>query len=79
MIVIIIGGQAYPLVVFPGKVVNSGFFDGVVGSYTPSFPELTLGVSGLAIGLFLLAVALKIFCFLPSSLADKVVFSGSSD
>nr|VFK61574.1 MAG: prokaryotic molybdopterin-containing oxidoreductase family, membrane subunit [Candidatus Kentron sp. TC] len=72
MIVIIIGGQAFPLVVFPGKsVTDSVFFDGVIASYAPSFPELTLGVSGLAIGLFLLAVALKVFRFLPSSLADN--------
>nr|VFK41137.1 MAG: prokaryotic molybdopterin-containing oxidoreductase family, membrane subunit [Candidatus Kentron sp. SD]VFK46299.1 MAG: prokaryotic molybdopterin-containing oxidoreductase family, membrane subunit [Candidatus Kentron sp. SD]VFK79984.1 MAG: prokaryotic molybdopterin-containing oxidoreductase family, membrane subunit [Candidatus Kentron sp. SD] len=73
--VIIIGGQAYPLVVFPGKEVQSGFFDGMVGSYAPSYPELILGVAGVAIGLFLITVALKIFRFLPASLADEAVFT----
>ncbi len=39
MYVIIIGGQAYPLEIFPGKDVTSSFFDGVVNTYTPSLPE----------------------------------------
>nr|VFJ91216.1 MAG: prokaryotic molybdopterin-containing oxidoreductase family, membrane subunit [Candidatus Kentron sp. LFY]VFJ98379.1 MAG: prokaryotic molybdopterin-containing oxidoreductase family, membrane subunit [Candidatus Kentron sp. LFY] len=77
IVVIILGGQAYPLIVFPGKeIIETGFFDGVVSSYAPSFPELVLGVAGLAVGLFLVAVALKIFRFLPDSLADDMVYSG---
>ena len=37
MYVTIIGGQAYPMPLLPGKdVVASGFFDGVVASYAPS-------------------------------------------
>nr|VFK13561.1 MAG: prokaryotic molybdopterin-containing oxidoreductase family, membrane subunit [Candidatus Kentron sp. LFY] len=78
IVVIILGGQAYPLIVFPGKeVIETGFFDGVASSYAPSFPELVLGVAGLAVGLFLVAVALKIFRFLPDSLADDdMVYSG---
>ena len=35
MYVIIIGGQAYPMEMFPGKEVVSSFADGVVGSYNP--------------------------------------------
>nr|VFK50831.1 MAG: prokaryotic molybdopterin-containing oxidoreductase family, membrane subunit [Candidatus Kentron sp. TUN] len=75
MVVVIIGGQAYPLVIFPGKeVIESSFFDGSVASYVPSFPELILGTSGIAIGLLLVAVSLKVFRFLPESLADDDVF-----
>ena len=32
MYIIIIGGQAYPLEMFPGKEVSSSFFDGIVNS-----------------------------------------------
>ena len=68
--VIIVGGQAYPLVIFPGKEVSSSFFDGVVAAYTPSLPEVALGAGGVAFALALTAVALKVLPFLPSTLAD---------
>jgi len=71
--VIIIGGQAYPLDIFPGKTVSSSFFDGVVAAYTPSLPEIALGVGGVAIALFLTVFALKVLPFLPRSLADSDV------
>ena len=47
--VIIIGGQAYPLELFPGLEERSGFFDGVINSYSPSLPEMALGVGGMAL------------------------------
>ena len=68
--VLIIGGQAYPQLMFPEKEVASSFFDGVVASYTPSLPEVALGVGGVALALVLTAVALKVLPFLPRSLAD---------
>lgn len=72
--VVIIGGQAYPLTIFPGKeVLESGFFDGQVVTYYPSAPEIILGVSGIAIALLLAAVAMKVLRFLPESLADDAV------
>ena len=71
MYVIIIGGQAYPLEIFPGYEVSSSFYDGVVAEYTPSLPEVMLGVGGVAVSLFLVAFALKVLKFLPVSLADK--------
>jgi molybdopterin-containing oxidoreductase family membrane subunit len=70
--VLIIGGQAFPQTMFPGKDVASSFFDGVVAAYTPSLPELALGVGGVALALALTAVALKALPFLPRSLADGV-------
>ena len=73
MYVIIIGGQAYPLVLFPGKEVSSGFSDGIVNSYAPSLPEMVLGVGGFAIALIIVAFAVKVLGFLPNSLADEDV------
>ena len=73
MYVIIIGGQAYPLVLFPGKEVSSSFSDGIVNSYAPSLPEVVLGVGGFAIALIIVALAVKVLGFLPNSLADEDV------
>ena len=71
--VIIIGGQAYPLVLFPGKEVSSSFFEGVINPYTPSFPELVLGISGFAIAALITVFASKVLPLLPVSLADEDV------
>jgi len=70
MYVTIIGGQAYPMPLFPGKEVSSSFFDGVVGNYTPSLPEVLLGIGGIGIALALTTFAIKVLPFLPESLAD---------
>ncbi len=76
--VLIIGGQAYPQLMFPEKEVASSFFDGVVAAYAPSLPEVALGVSGTAFALALTAVALKVLPFLPQSLADGDVDSAAA-
>jgi len=68
--VFIIGGQAYPLLMFPDKEVSSSFFDGAIADYAPSLPEVALGVGGVAIALTIVALALKVLPFLPESLAD---------
>ncbi|MBC8238863.1 MAG: polysulfide reductase NrfD [Alphaproteobacteria bacterium] len=71
--VIIIGGQAFPLSIFPGYEVSSSFYDGVVASYTPSLPELVLGLGGFATAFLIVAVAIRVLPFLPSTLADADV------
>ncbi len=71
--VIVIGGQAYPLEMFPGYDMSSSFFDGVVASYVPSLPELMLGVGGVGFAFLLFALALKFLPFLPASLSDEHV------
>jgi len=68
--VIIIGGQAYPQAIFPGKEVSSSFFDGVVASYAPSLPEVALGAGGVALAAALVVLGLKLLPFLPRSLAQ---------
>lgn len=72
--VIIIGGQAYPLDIFPGKeIIESSFFDGTVAAYSPSLPELGLGFGGIAFALVLVVLAMRILRFLPVSLEDGMV------
>jgi len=74
MYVTIIGGQAYPLQMFPDKeVVSSSFFDGVMTSYSPSLPEFLLGLSGMGIAVISVVLAVKVLRFLPVSLEDNVV------
>jgi molybdopterin-containing oxidoreductase family membrane subunit len=77
MYVIIIGGQAYPMQLFPDKtIIESGFFDGVGGQpagYSPSWPELLLGMGGVAVAMLITAVGIRVLQFLPESLADKAV------
>jgi molybdopterin-containing oxidoreductase family membrane subunit len=73
MYVTIIGGQAYPLEMFPGMEMQSSFFDGAVAHYAPSPPEVALGVSGIAIALLLTLLAIKVLPFVPKSLADEHV------
>ena len=72
MYVTIIGGQAFPLVLFPGKQVSSSFSDGVINSYSPTWPEWLLGLGGVAVVGLIVAVALKLLGFLPENLADQV-------
>lgn len=54
--VFIVGGQAFPLEIFPGYEATSAFRDGQVDAYVPSLPELLLGLGGLAAS-FLIALA----------------------
>lgn len=63
--VTIIAGQAYPQLLFPGKQVRSTFFDGVVGHYAPSLPELALSVGGVSIAGIVLLASLRVLPFLP--------------
>ena len=74
---IIIGGQAWPLSIFPGMEVSSSFRDGVVNFYAPSLPECALGLGGVALALFITLFALKLLPFLPETLADEAVESRS--
>ncbi len=69
--VIVIGGQAYPMNLFPGKeVLESSFYDGVVASYTPTTAEALLGIAGIAIAMTLVAVGSRMLRVLPESLED---------
>ncbi len=71
--VILIGGQAYPLVLFPGYEVTSSFFDGEVNRYSPTIWEITLGVGGIAMALLIVQVAVRVLRFLPDTLEDSAI------
>lgn len=63
--VFIIGGQAYPLNIFPGYTVSSTFADGQIASYSPSIYEYMLGFGGLAIAFIITTVSVRVLNFMP--------------
>lgn len=65
MYVTIIGGQAFPLNLFPGYEISSSFFDGVVAEYSPSGYEFLMGMGGIGIAFLATVVAVRAFKFLP--------------
>jgi molybdopterin-containing oxidoreductase family membrane subunit len=69
--VIIIGGQSYPLALFPGMEVSSSFFDGQFHAYHPTVAEVVLGIGGFAITLLIVTVGATFLRFLPASLSDE--------
>ncbi|MEE9302636.1 MAG: NrfD/PsrC family molybdoenzyme membrane anchor subunit [Thiotrichaceae bacterium] len=71
--VIVIGGQAYPLELFPNAVTSSVYSDGIINPYSPSIWEILLGLFGVALTLAIVTVGVKVLRFLPASLADSVV------
>ena len=71
--VLVIGGQAYPLTMFPGMEVSSSFFDGVVLSYTPSLMEIGVGLGAMSLSGLIVLVGIKVLRFLPATLANSAV------
>ena len=63
---IIIGGQAAPLVIFPGKdVIEGALVAGDPAGYLASVPELLLGLGGVAVSGLILVLALRVLRVLP--------------
>ena len=71
--VIVIGGQIYPLEIFPGYDVSSSFADGAINAYSPTILELILGLGGVALALAITIVGMKFLRILPNSLSDANV------
>ena len=65
LFVFIIGGQAFPLEIFPGHQVSSSFGDGAITHYTPSLPELLLGLGGVGAAFVLTTVGVRVLDFMP--------------
>ncbi len=63
--VFIIGGQVYPLDIFPGYEASSSFGDGQIASYTPSLHEILLGFGGLALAFITTTVSVRVLNFMP--------------
>ena len=56
-------------------IIDSGFYDGVngmVSSYSPSLPEVLLGIGGVSVALLITAIGARMLKILPVSLADEV-------
>ena len=65
--VIIIGGQAFPLNIFPDHtILESSFYDNVIHSYTPSIFEFGLGVGGTSLALIIILILITNLKFIPS-------------
>ena len=75
--VFIIGGQAFPLEIFPGYDVKSSFFDGSVDHYSASLPEILLSLGGLALAFTMTAIGVRILDFLPQDDLAKLEAAGS--
>ncbi|WP_298608744.1 NrfD/PsrC family molybdoenzyme membrane anchor subunit [uncultured Thiothrix sp.] len=69
--VLIVGGQVYPLELFPNAEVQSSFFDGEIHAYAPSIWEWMLGLGGVGLALALFLCGMVALRFLPKSLADS--------
>jgi molybdopterin-containing oxidoreductase family membrane subunit len=63
--VFIVGGQAYPLEIFPGYEVTSSFGDGRIAAYAPRVPEVLLGFGGLGVAFLITVVGVRVLHFLP--------------
>ena len=70
--IIIIGGQAYPLNIFPGYAVESSFFDGAIAEYCPSLWEFLLGFGGVTGATLLTLLTIRVLPVLPDSLPEEM-------
>ena len=75
--VIIIGGQAYPLTLFPGYIESSAFFDGAVAVYRPSLFEILLGFGGIGVALLLVLIGAAALNCLPEDLSQHAINPGT--
>ena len=76
LFVFIIGGQVYPLEIFPGMQVSSSFFDGQIDSYVPSLPEILLGMGGIGLAFTATIIGVRVLKFMPQDDIAKLQNSG---
>jgi molybdopterin-containing oxidoreductase family membrane subunit len=70
--VIIIGGQAFPLNIFPGYIIDSSFADGAINAYSPSLWEFLLGFGGVTCALLIALLVIRILPIMPEKLAQEI-------
>jgi molybdopterin-containing oxidoreductase family membrane subunit len=75
--VFIIGGQSFPLEIFPDMIVSSGFGDGRIEHYAPSLPEFLLGLGGIGIAFTMTAVGVRVLRFMPQDDLVKLEAAGN--
>lgn len=66
LFVFIVGGQSFPLEIFPGHEVTSRFADGQVELYVPRWPEWLLGIGGLGAAFVLTLIGVRALDVLPN-------------
>ena len=74
--VFIIGGQAFPLEIFPGYAASSTFADGAVADYAPTLPEALLGLGGVGIAFVATVVGVRVLDILPAD--DRVATAAAT-
>jgi Ni/Fe-hydrogenase subunit HybB-like protein len=77
--VFIIGGQAWPLEIFPGFAATSSFGDGQIAAYAPRLPELLLGMGGVAVAVLVTAIGVRVLPFMPDDAPAVGRVAGSAD
>lgn len=65
LFVFIVGGQSFPLEIFPGHEVSSSFADGAIELYAPRWPEWLLGLGGLGAAFVLTLIGVRALDVLP--------------
>jgi len=75
--VFIIGGQAFPLEIFPDMIASSSFGDGKIESYVPSLPEFLLAIGGIGIAFTITAIGVRVLRFMPEDDLAKLEAAGS--
>lgn len=75
--VFIIGGEAFPLEIFPGMTASSSFFDGSIDHYRPTLPEWLLGFGGLGIAFTMVVIGVRVLKFLPEDDVAKLQATGA--
>jgi molybdopterin-containing oxidoreductase family membrane subunit len=76
--VLIIGGQAWPLDLFPGMEVSSSFADGRIHAYVPTLPEVVLGLGGVGIAAVIILIGVTALRFLPTEKDNIAAHHGES-
>jgi molybdopterin-containing oxidoreductase family membrane subunit len=69
--VFIIGGQSFPLSIFPGYEVSSSFGDGAITPYQPSVWEVMLGMGGVGVAFMITAIGIRVLDFVPRELPNN--------
>jgi molybdopterin-containing oxidoreductase family membrane subunit len=62
---VLLAGQSYPFNMFPGYTMSSSFMDGQLAEYTPSVPEVFLGLGGVAIVGLCYLLGIRFFRLIP--------------
>ena len=70
--ILIVGGQAFPLNIFPGYTVESSFFDGVISEYCPSLWEFLLGFGGVTSAALIALLGIRVLPIMPEGLPTEM-------